>query len=203
MSVKSGFTVMVCVAATVGVLACSSTTTGSGTNGGKGLDGLLGGGTPSGGGTAAGGTSGGGGASTLPTSCALAAGDSTCVTCLKQSCCSPTLACSNNAECKAIVECGGTCVDQACYNNCVSAHPNGQAALQSAVNCQKAHCQSACGGTPSDAGTAGPACVSSSPSYCSTVPGKPNTKDCPNGPPTAGCEISPSAGSFGSVYCCP
>jgi hypothetical protein len=202
MSVKTGIAVMVCVAGSVAFLACSSTTTGTGTNGGKGLDGLLGGGTP-GGTTSGGATSSGGGASTLPSSCASASGDSACVTCLKQSCCSPTLACSNNAECKAIVECGATCVDQACYDNCLSSHPNGQANLQSAISCQKTHCQSACGGTTSDAGTAGPACVSSSPSYCSTVPGKPNAKDCPNGPPSAGCELSPSAGSFANVYCCP
>jgi hypothetical protein len=194
----------------VTVLACSSTTTGTGTGGGGGgLNGLFGG--ANGGGTS-GGTSGG--ATTVPTSCTAASGDDSCIACLKQHCCSVTLACTGDAECKAIVDCSATCSSQTCANGCVSSHPNGQSLLQAVVSCEKQSCVTACEGTVSSSGSSGASgssgtsgtgtsCVNASPSYCSTVTGKPNAKDCPAGPPAVGCEISPSAGSFGSVYCCP
>jgi hypothetical protein len=164
-----------CAALLVGVtglVACSSTTTGTGTPAG-GKKGLFGGGggtsggttgssgTPGDPGTGGPGTSGGtsgdpgtggpttsGGTTSVPTSCAADMTDDSCVTCLKQACCSQTTTCGKNAECNAIFECASTCAtsDQACINACVTAHPGGQAAVKDFANCEQQFCAPNCGG---------------------------------------------------------
>lgn len=150
---------VVCVTSFV---ACSSTTTGTGTpTGGK--KGLFGGGGGTGGTSGTSGTSGtmdatagnpgsggaaGGGSTSIPTSCASDVADDSCVTCLKQACCSQTTTCGHSAECNAIFECASTCAtsDQACTNACITAHPGGQAAVRDFANCEQQFCAANCGG---------------------------------------------------------
>jgi hypothetical protein len=208
--------VLVCV---TGFVACSSTTTGTGTPAG-GKTGLFGGGggTGTGGtsGTTTGGTSGttSGGTTNVPTSCASAAADDSCVTCLKQACCSQTTTCGNNAECNAIFVCANSCAttDQACTNSCITAHPGGQAAVRDFVNCEQQFCVANCGGGSSSTsggttsgGTSGSSSVcqlASDQSVCADEPGRTTAENCPGGPPTAQCFAAPTTG-ISNIYCCP
>lgn len=196
--------VFVCVA---GVIACSGTTTGNGTGSGGTGGGLFGGGT-------SGGTATGGGTPTVvPTSCSAAASDDACTACLKSSCCSPTLACSNDPECNAVFTCALNCTSQTCTDDCIAAHPTAQARLRVFVTCEEQFCATACGGTSSSTsggttsgGSSGGAdtCLADTPqdpSYCPNMPARQTVKDCPNGPPSTLCVASPIGAA--NVYCCP
>jgi hypothetical protein len=202
--------VLVCV---TGFVACSSTTTGTGTptSGKKGLFGGGGSGTGGTSGSTSGGTSGttSGGTSNVPTSCASAAADDSCVTCLKQACCSQTTACGSNSECNAIFVCAESCAttDQACTNSCVTAHPGGQSAVRDFANCEQQFCAASCGGGSSStsggtSGSGSPCSTAPDPTVCEQMTGRTVAEDCPGGPPSAQCVPAPVGGSS-NVYCCP
>ena len=195
--------IVVCVA---GVVACSGTTTGNGTNtsGGTGT-GLFGGGT--GGGTS--GTTTGGG-TTVPTSCTANASDDSCTACLKRSCCTSTLDCAHQTECNAVFTCASTCNSQTCTDNCIAAHPNAEPALRVFIACEQQSCMTECGGSSSttSGGTSGSsgtdtcfAAPARDTSYCPNLPARQTVKDCPNGPPSSLCVLSPTG--VADVYCCP
>ena len=199
-----------------GVVACSSTTTGNGTgsSGGKGtgLFGAGGSGTSGTGGTS--GTTSGGTASVVPTSCSAAASDDMCTACLKSSCCSATLQCGSEPECKAVFDCAAPCTTQQCTNDCISSHPSARATLQTFVTCEQDFCTTACSGSSStgtsggttSGGTSGgtSTCLAGTPqdpSYCPNLPTRQTVEDCPNGPPSSQCVASPTGAS--GIYCCP
>jgi hypothetical protein len=200
----------VVVTSFAGIVACSSTTTGSGGTAGKG-GGLFGNPTGGTGGTSGtSGTTAGGGPTTVPTSCSASASDDSCNACLKKSCCDSTTSCANNAECVGIFDCARPCTEQSCFDNCIASHPAGQTDLRALVTCEQQFCVSACsttsGGTSGTSGTP-PAdgCLPSNlqdPSfYCPNMPTRQNVKDCPNGSPSSQCVLSPSGSA--NVYCCP
>jgi hypothetical protein len=206
--------VLVCV---TGFVACSSTTTGTGTptSGKKGLFGGGGTGTGTGGtsGTTTGGTSGttSGGTTNVPTSCASAAADDSCITCLKQACCSQTTACGNNADCNAIFVCAESCTDQACTDSCITSHPGGQAAVKNFADCEQQFCAANCGGGTSStsggsggtsSGSGSPCSAAPDPTVCEQMTGRTVAEDCPGGPPSAQCVAAP-VGGISNVYCCP
>ena len=197
--------VLVCVA---GFVACSSTTTGTGTPAGgkKGLFGGGGGTSGTSGTVDTGGPGAGGvpsGTAGVPTSCASAAADDSCVTCLKQACCSQTTTCGNNAECNAIFVCANACAtsDQACTNSCIAAHPGGQAAVRDFANCEQQFCVANCGSSTS--GSSSSAChLASDQSVCANETGHTTAEDCQGGPPSSQCFAAPVNG-ISNVYCCP
>ena len=199
-------TLLGCILASALVVAAcsSSSSSGTSTNSG-GLGGLF-----------SGNKSGSGGTSTtgnvVPSDCTVNPAEDTCTTCLKQSCCTPLQGCSGSAECNALVNCVAGCngVD-ACNTNCVNAHPDGQVPVKAVIDCGTESCEAPCqidtstsssSSSSSSSGSTG-TCLSDPPDdeLCSTVPGKPHPKDCPDGPPNAQCVASPA--NLHGIYCCP
>ena len=69
--------------------------------------------------------------------------DPGCNTCLTQSCCVPSTQCVvTDRDCNAIITCQGACAafDFTCKENCVGAHPSGEADYLTFVECQKKQC---------------------------------------------------------------
>ena len=136
---KSVFAMMVVVgsvgAGVATVVACSGSSTGTGspeggtttgTSGGTGgMKGIFGGGA--------------GGTTSVPTTCTPSSSDDPCTACLKQQCCSQTVACGTSAECSAIITCAGSCDSSSstCVDSCVSAHPGGQSLVSDLVRCEE------------------------------------------------------------------
>lgn len=80
-----------------------------------------------------GGAGGGGGGNG---SCGtLTSGSQTCDACVQQKCCSIQKACSDDAECVAILDCFNDCNDDACFTQCEQDHPSGVAKEQALYGC--------------------------------------------------------------------
>jgi hypothetical protein len=80
-----------------------------------------------------------------PGSCGnLTSGNAACDTCVNQRCCAQAAACSNDAECGAILSCFSTCNDNACFTTCENKHPTGVAKEQAFYACLGSSCKTQC-----------------------------------------------------------
>ncbi|MEB2312435.1 MAG: hypothetical protein OZ928_11345 [Polyangiaceae bacterium] len=69
----------------------------------------------------------------------------TCAPCMQSQCSTEVSACISNTECAAILSCAPACNgDQACVQQCMTAHPNGAGLAQTVVNCVQSKCASEC-----------------------------------------------------------
>ena len=128
--------------------ACSVTSTAN--NGGNdgGAEGAVG----EGGSSSSSSSSSGGGDSG---SCKMVAttGDQACDTCLQGNCCDDVNACFNQADCRDLDKCIGTCfeadaadaaTDVACANDCFKAHPTTTDAWKAQFTCGENQCKAQC-----------------------------------------------------------
>lgn len=85
----------------------------------------------------------GGGAATCG---ALSSPDAACQACLEQSCCTPALTCSNNADCLGLSNCLASCQtsNQPCITGCQSLHAPGQASYNAFISCLQMSCAATC-----------------------------------------------------------
>jgi hypothetical protein len=67
-----------------------------------------------------------------------------CSYCLECACNPQLEACSSNFECTSLVDCVYYCTDQACYDSCAQAYPNGVLDLQTLDSCSVDNCQATC-----------------------------------------------------------
>lgn len=80
-----------------------------------------------------------------PSSCGLTSGDASCDTCLNASCCAPTTACVDDADCVALVRCYDACTDGACAAACDTGHASGLSKLDAVSTCAGTSCGAQCG----------------------------------------------------------
>lgn len=81
------------------------------------------------------------------TACSRLFQDSTCDTCIDQSCCSPAAACNANADCKTILSCLANCGPanpQTCKESCKSASPAGLSDYNALSQCSSPACPGSC-----------------------------------------------------------
>jgi hypothetical protein len=156
-------------------------------------------GAPAGSGDAGPGGSDGG----LAASCSAADDDNVCGTCAKAQCCQPLQACRDTPQCPALVTCAGECQTNECLSTCKRTYSAGASAADALASCLGASCNAECGDGSSGAGAI--SCTSGTlkdPSICPNSH-QPFVRDCPNGPPSAGCSVSPTQTGFTNLYCCP
>ncbi|MCE7894913.1 MAG: hypothetical protein DYH12_35275, partial [Sorangiineae bacterium PRO1] len=67
-----------------------------------------------------------------------------CVTCLQTNCGTELAACLGNTACAAIVQCAGSCTDQACADACVTSNPNGKTDWDAVEACGTTKCATEC-----------------------------------------------------------
>lgn len=88
-----------------------------------------------------------GGGPVPPSSCSvtqLTLGNNTCVTCIKDRCCSALQACDQDPACISWDRCDAACTDDACHQDCRDQFPDGVARYQGIVDCAGGTCQSTC-----------------------------------------------------------
>lgn len=70
-----------------------------------------------------------------------------CEACLEQTCCTPAITCSNNAECFALTNCLRSCqpTDQPCITGCQNLHITGLPAYNGYISCLQTSCSIPCG----------------------------------------------------------
>jgi hypothetical protein len=68
-----------------------------------------------------------------------------CQPCAFDNCCAETEACNQQSDCWALLQCIGTCLDQACVDTCNAQFPNGETALNAFTECTSGSCQMECG----------------------------------------------------------
>lgn len=76
----------------------------------------------------------------------LTSGSAACDSCVNQKCCAQAAACSNDAECTAILQCFGTCspTDNACFTACENKHASAIAKEQAFYGCLGTSCKAQC-----------------------------------------------------------
>jgi hypothetical protein len=70
--------------------------------------------------------------------------DAKCLACTDSKCCAEGTACGANAECKAMRECYLSCADDKCFNDCVTAHPDGDKDDLAFSGCRRNNCAVEC-----------------------------------------------------------
>src|SRR6185295_10763286 len=70
-----------------------------------------------------------------------------CDACVGRSCCAEALACSNNADCLALVQCIFVCQanDPVCVTDCQNQHPNATFDYRNLAQCTNTSCGGLCG----------------------------------------------------------
>lgn len=74
----------------------------------------------------------------------LKTGDATCDSCMESKCCSQLAACSADAACLDLLDCYGTCNDNACYAKCDADHPGGVPESKLVFSCMSGSCSAQC-----------------------------------------------------------
>ena len=76
--------------------------------------------------------------------CGMTLADPACDACLKGECLVECTVCTANASCNEFVDCLMPCTDAACWEACISLHPEGAAIFDAIDSCMNAMCVNAC-----------------------------------------------------------
>ena len=70
--------------------------------------------------------------------------DTTCTSCMNDSCCAEDNACADGSSCLSYLACGRECTTQACLDDCEVQFPTGKVLFEALASCSQTHCRAEC-----------------------------------------------------------